>query len=177
MDGDDGVEFFLGHLVENTVAQNTRVIDHTMQSAERILGLLDHPLRGVPIGNALVVKDGFAAFRPDCVDHFLSRSLIVTFAVGTTTEIVYDHFRAMFRHHHGNAAPNSTAKLISTTAPLRAARRTLCGGPSRSNIGIGLFADSPHGLLLRTTRFNSSPRPGSVPQTIAILYQQVAGFH
>jgi hypothetical protein len=30
MNGDDGVKFFLRHFVENSVAENTRVIDHAI---------------------------------------------------------------------------------------------------------------------------------------------------
>ena len=58
MDSDDGVEFFLGHLVENAVSENTGVINHAVQSAKCILRLLDHSLRGVPIGNAFIVENG-----------------------------------------------------------------------------------------------------------------------
>jgi hypothetical protein len=66
-------------------------------------------LRCAPIRNALVIENSFTTIRPNFVDHLLARPLIVTFAVSATTEVIYDNFRAIFRHHHGNPAPNATA--------------------------------------------------------------------
>jgi hypothetical protein len=61
--------------MKDAVAQNAGIVDDRIDAAERVDSSLDDVLGGLGIGDALEVRDGFAAGLGDDLDNLLGRGL------------------------------------------------------------------------------------------------------
>ena len=69
MDLDDRVPLVDGHVDQHPVPQDAGVVDQHVEPAERLDRGVDQPLGALPVGHVVAVGHGFAAGRPDLVDH------------------------------------------------------------------------------------------------------------
>ena len=69
--GDDGVELLLAGVGEHPVADDARVVDQDVESAERVDRGLDQACGLRPVGDVRAAGDGFAAGSGDLVDDAL----------------------------------------------------------------------------------------------------------
>jgi hypothetical protein len=95
VDADDGVPLRLVHVEEHPVAQDPGVVDEDIQAPELVVRLVDHLLRGVPIGDVAAVRDGFTAHGFDLVHDRLSNVRGVAGVVALLAEVVHDDLRTL----------------------------------------------------------------------------------
>ena len=77
---DDGVEVFGRHREHHAVAQDAGVVHQHVEPAERVERGADDVLRALEVGDAVVVRDGFAAALADDVDDLVGGALVGAFA-------------------------------------------------------------------------------------------------
>ena len=108
VDVDHGVPLSFAHLVEHHVAQDAGGIDHRVQAAEFLLGLFDHAVDGVQVGDAVRIGDRFAARRTDFLSHRLSRARrALVFALKAAAQIVDDDLGALLRGDQRTVTANA----------------------------------------------------------------------
>jgi len=76
------------HVEEEAVAQDAGVVHHHIDPAERVDGALDDPVRRLPLGDAVGVRDRRAALRLDLLDHLLRRTRVLAFARDRSADVV-----------------------------------------------------------------------------------------
>ncbi len=107
---DDAVPVFLAHLVEHGVAQDAGRIDHRMQAAEAVHGLLDHALHGLQRGDAFGVGDRLAAGGADFLGHGFGRTgRTFVAAREAAAEVVDQDLGAVGRRDQGAVAADAVA--------------------------------------------------------------------
>ena len=99
MHADDRVPVVLGHLVEDCVAENPRVVDDDVDPAEAVDRLLDHRLRGGEVRDAAEVRLRLAARVANGGDRLERRDPIPAFSGSRAARIVRDHLRAVRSQH------------------------------------------------------------------------------
>jgi hypothetical protein len=109
VDVDDRTPFLQAHVEEEAVAQDAGIVDHPVDAPEGVERALNDTAGTVPIGDAVGTGGGFAAKRPDLVDHLLCWPGVATFARHRCADIVDHHARAVCRHRQCEVAANSAA--------------------------------------------------------------------
>ena len=94
MHADDGVEFLLGHLMEQAVPQIAGVVDHHVDAPERVDCRLHHPLRAVPRRDAVAVRNRAPAPGEDLFRDFVRDRALGGRATEADAEIVDDDGRS-----------------------------------------------------------------------------------
>jgi len=78
MDTDDRIPIVLGHFVEDGITQNAGIVDHNVEAAKGIHGLVDHSLSGLEIGNATEICGRRASGTFDLLNNLVRRYIICT---------------------------------------------------------------------------------------------------
>ena len=92
---DDRVPLFLARREQHAVAHEAGVVDEHVEAAERVDRGLHEPLRAVPVGDVVGVRDRLAAERVDLVDDVLRGPALAAGAVARDAEVVHDDARAL----------------------------------------------------------------------------------
>ena len=106
---DDRVPVVLGHLVEDGIAENPRVVDDDVDPPEALDRLLDHPLRGGEIHDAVEVRLRLAARVANGGDRLQRRDPVLAVAGGGAARIVHDHLRAVRSQHLRNLGADAAS--------------------------------------------------------------------
>jgi len=80
------------HFVEGLVAQNASVVDHHIDTAKGVEGILHNP---VTVGDRVMIGFGDAAGFANLSHHAVGGRGTGAFALGGTAQVVDQHFRAM----------------------------------------------------------------------------------
>ncbi len=72
--------------------------------------MLNHLARRAEVTHVGAVRDCFSATRPNFLNHLVRRAEIGTGAIPSATQIVHDHFGAVFRQHQGVLAADAAAR-------------------------------------------------------------------
>ena len=107
---DDRVPVVLGHLVEDDVTQDPRVVDDPVEAPEIADRLRDHALGGGEVRDRVEVGHRLAAGVPDPGHHFQGGHPVAAFALFGSTEVVHDHLRAVPRGEQRDVAPDPPAR-------------------------------------------------------------------
>ena len=95
VDVDDGVPLLLGHVDDDSIAQDAGVVDEDVEVAEGLDGRVHEALRALPRRDAVAVRDGLPAHGDDLVRHLLGRGAVAAGAVGGAAEVVHDDLRSL----------------------------------------------------------------------------------
>jgi hypothetical protein len=87
---DHVVPLLFGHVHEHSIAQDSGVVDQNVEITERADRRVHHPLRPLPVGHVVVVRDGLAARRRDLGDDLLGRRRVAPTAIRRAAEVVHD---------------------------------------------------------------------------------------
>ncbi len=117
MDVDDRLPVFREHVVEHLVAQDARSVEHDVQSAKGIAGLLDHRETVVEFGDRAVIRCRLAARRFDLVDDLLRRRLVGTFAAAASAWIVDHDLCTVRRHQLGDLGSDTPTRAGANRNP------------------------------------------------------------
>ena len=110
---DDSVPFGFAHVGEHAVAQDARVVDENVESAERRDGLIDESFCASPFADVVGIGNGLSAGGNNFIDHFLSWAFVDTSAVSGTAEIVHHDLCAFGGEHQRVVAPDSTTSACN----------------------------------------------------------------
>ena len=94
---------------EHAVAQDAGVVDHHVQVAVGLDGLVDQPLGALPARHAVGVDHGLAAGGDDLVGHGLHDARVAAGAVGVAADVVEHQLGAVLGEHPGVLAPDASA--------------------------------------------------------------------
>ena len=109
MDVDDCVPFLLRHVGKHPVAQDSGVVDHSIEAAEGLDRHVDHPLSTVPIGHVVAVRNCLTTPGNDLVDNLLGGRYIGSRTVALATKIVHDNLRSVTSQAHRMLATDPPA--------------------------------------------------------------------
>ncbi len=117
MDVDDRLPVFREHIVEHLVAQDAGGVEHDVQPAKGVAGLLDHRETVVEFGNRTVIRRRLAARRFDLVDDLLRRRLVGPFAAAASAWIVDHDLCAVRRHQLGDLGSDAPTRAGANRNP------------------------------------------------------------
>ncbi len=107
----DGVEVLRRHREHHAVAQDAGVVHQHVELAEVLDRGVDDVLRAVEVGDAVVVRDGFAAPLDDDVDDVVGGALVAfAFAAHRSAEVVDDDLGTVIGEHDRFAAADAVAR-------------------------------------------------------------------
>ncbi|MNI35925.1 hypothetical protein D3C73_899620 [compost metagenome] len=105
MDAVNQVPVGVVHLVKRLVAQDPGIVDHHVDSAEGIEGVLDD---FVAVGDRVVVGFGNAARFANLGHHPVCGRSVGTFALSRSAKVVDQHFGALLREQQCVGTPQAT---------------------------------------------------------------------
>ena len=94
VDGDHVTPLILGHVEDHAVAQDAGHVDHDVDAAVGVEGLLDHALAALDRGDGVVVRLRVPAGGFDLPRDLIGRALVAAGAVHVHARVVDDHVRA-----------------------------------------------------------------------------------
>jgi AraC-like DNA-binding protein len=115
---DNAVEFFLGHLVEERVAQIAGIVHDSVDATEIIDRCLHHRLPAIPARDAVTIRDRTPASNHDLTDHLLCRREVLPFARERHAEIVDDDRRAGPCQTQRDSASDTASATFPSIMPM-----------------------------------------------------------
>ena len=103
---DDRIPLLLGHVGQHAIAQDSGVVDHRVQVAERLDRGVDQPLRTFPRGDTVSVGNGIATHRLDLLNDLFGRAEIAASAIDVAAKVVDHDLRAVGSQTEGMFAPD-----------------------------------------------------------------------
>src|ERR1035441_3916092 len=97
------------HLVKDRIAQNTGIINDTVEPPECVERRFDDGISLQRLGYGVEIGDGRTASFADFIDDFFRWRRAAAVAVGGAAKVIHDDLRALGRSEQCNLAANAAA--------------------------------------------------------------------